>query len=273
LKIQSIHGRIYSAMSHALLHLKSNRGQLLYAAVVIAVLYLLFNAQEWLVRFPAYRHLYRGHPFYLPEGIKTALQITLCLAVVALSLGKNFRTTFAELRLDRGFSQGLLFGLLATLPFLIGLAVTHSISRVAWPAIFYLAFFAPFSEELVVRAYGFGQLHRRCGWPVWLAILLTALIFGWGHIEKGNGFGEAAALFLLTGIGGALIAWFYYRWDSIWFPWTVHALMNFYWEIFSVSKTALGGWFPFALQWTTLLCATLLTKKATRKKSAAQVSA
>jgi hypothetical protein len=48
--------------------------------------------------------------------------------------------------------------------------------------------------------------------------------------------------------------------------------MNFYWELFSVSKTALGGWFPFALQWITILAATFLTLKATRKQSSMQVS-
>jgi uncharacterized protein len=76
----------------------------------------------------------------------------------------------------------------------------------------------------------------------------------------------------MLGTGGVFFAWFYYRWDSIWFPFTVHALMNFYWELFSISKTALGGWFPFALQWITILCAALLTWKVTRKQSAAQVS-
>ena len=55
--------------------MKTYRNRLLYAALVLAVLYFLFNAQAWLVRFPAYRHLYRGHPFYVPEGIKTSLQI------------------------------------------------------------------------------------------------------------------------------------------------------------------------------------------------------
>jgi membrane protease YdiL (CAAX protease family) len=252
--------------------LKTNRSRLVYAALVLAALYVLFDAQAWLVRIPAYRHLYRGHPFYLPEGIKTTLQILLCLAVVALSLGKNSRQTFAELGLNRGIRKGLLFGVLATTPFFLGLALTHHVGKLAWPAIFYLAFFAPFAEELVVRAYGFGQLYRRCGWPLWLAILLTAGLFGWGHVEKGANFGEAAALFLLTGIGGAFFAWFYYRWDSIWFPWIAHALMNFYWEIFSVSKTALGGWFPFALQGITIATATLLTWKTTRKQSSMQIS-
>jgi hypothetical protein len=45
--------------------------------------------------------------------------------------------------------------------------------------------------------------------------------------------------------------------------------MNFYWELFSVSKTALGGWFPFVLQWITILCAAFLTWKVTRKQSVA----
>jgi hypothetical protein len=73
--------------------LKTNRNRLLYSALVLTVLYLLYDAQSWLVRIPAYRHQYRGHPFYIPEGIKTSLQILLCLAAVTLSLGKNFRKT------------------------------------------------------------------------------------------------------------------------------------------------------------------------------------
>jgi hypothetical protein len=252
--------------------LKITRNRLLYSAVVLAMLYFLYEAQALLVRIPAYRHLYRGHPFYIPEGIKTSLQILLCLAAVALSLGKNFRETFAELGLNRGFRKGLLFGFLATMPFFAGLALTHHTEKVAWPNIFYLAFFAPFAEELVVRGYGFGQLYRRCRWPVWLAMLLTAALFGWGHVEQGANFREAVALFFLLGSGGAFFAWFYYRWNSIWFPWTVHALMNFYWEIFSVSRTALAGWSPFALQWITILTATLLTWKATRKQPPSQGS-
>jgi membrane protease YdiL (CAAX protease family) len=164
--------------------LKTNRNRLLYSVLVLAVLYVLYDAQAWLVRIPAYRHLYRGHPFYVPEGIKTSLQILLCMAAVALSLGKNFRQTFTELGLDRGFRKGLLFGFLATMPFFGGLAVAHHLGKIGWQNIFYLAFFAPFAEELLVRAYGFGQLYRRCRWPVWLAIIPTAVIFGWGMLSK-----------------------------------------------------------------------------------------
>jgi uncharacterized protein len=241
--------------------------KLIYSVVVLLVVYFLFNLQDTVRHVAAYRQLYKQHAFYVPEAIKTSFQIILCFAAVALALKKRFREICAELRLERGFSGGLLFGFLATLPFLVGLALTHRIGELSWLNLFYLAFFAPFSEELVVRAYGFGQLYRRCGWPVWLGMIATAAIFGWGHIEKGTNFSEAAGLFLLTGIGGAFSAWFYYRWDSIWFPWTIHALMNLYWEIFSVSSTALGGWFPFGLQASTLLLGAYLTSRMTRKES------
>lgn len=252
--------------------MNTKRKRLLYSAVVVVVFYYLFNLQDVLVKFPTYRHLYRQHPFYGPEGLKTSLEILLCLAAVAFFLGKDYKQTFAELKLDRGLKKGLLFGFLATVPFGIGLALTHRLGKLAWPNIFYLAFFAPFAEELVVRAYGFGQLYRRCRWPLWLAMLVTAVVFGRGHVEQGSNFRKAAALFLLLSTGGVFFAWFYYRWDSIWFPWTVHALMNFYWELFSVSRTALGGWFPVALQWTTILTATFVTWKATRKPSPMQIS-
>ena len=252
--------------------MKTKRAKLFYSAAVLVILYLLYNAQDWLVRIPAYRHLYRGHPYYVPEGLKTSLQIILCLAAVGLALGKDFRQTFAELRVDRGFRKSLLFGFIATVPFFIGLAVTHHIGKLAWISIFYLAFFAPFSEELIFRAYGFGQLHRRCGWPVWLAILPTAVLFGWGHVEKATNFSEGLGIFLLLTTGGFVFAWFYYRWDSIWFPWTVHALMNFYWEVFSVSNTVLGGWFPLVLQNITLLLGIFITLRFTGRSAATPAS-
>jgi CAAX protease family protein len=245
----------------------------IYAAIVLLAVWFLYNLQDPLVRFAAYRQLYKHHPFYVPEGIKTSLEIILCVLVTALGLGKNFRRTPDELRLNRGFVRGVLFALIATAPLGIALAATHSMGKISWPAVAYLAFFAPFAEELVVRAYGFGQLHRRCGWPVWLAILVTAVIFGWGHIEKGSNFAEMAGLLLVTGSGGAFVAWFFYRWDSIWFPFALHALMNFYWEVFSVGRTALGGWFAVTAQISAILLAAFLTWKFARTGKPARAGA
>lgn len=147
--------------------MKTNLNRLLYSVLVLAVLYVLYDAQAWLVRIPAYRHLYRSHPFYVPEGIKTSLQILLCMAAVALSLGQNFRKTFAELGLDRGFRKGLLLGFLATMPFFVGLAFTHHLGGIVWQNIFYLALFAPFAEELLFApmdsANSIAAVTGRCG--------------------------------------------------------------------------------------------------------------
>lgn len=249
--------------------MKVNRG--IYGVVVLLVVWFLYNLQDSLVRIPAYRRLYQHHPFYVPEGIKTSLEIILCLIAAAVA-GKSFRWMPQELRLDRGFGRGVLFALIATAPMGIALAATHSMGKISWLAIVYLAFLAPFAEELVIRAYGFGQLHRRCGWPVWLAILVTAVIFGWGHIEKGSNLAEMAELFVLLTSGGVFFAWFFYRWGSIWFPFAMHALMNFYWEIFSVSRTALGGWFAFTAQSSAILLAAVLTWKFAGPGKLAQAS-
>jgi len=45
------------------------RARLLYSAFVLAILYFLYNARDWLVRISIYRYLYRNHPYYVPEGI------------------------------------------------------------------------------------------------------------------------------------------------------------------------------------------------------------
>jgi hypothetical protein len=49
--------------------------------------------------------------------------------------------------------------------------------------------------------------------------------------------------------------------------------MNLWWELFSVAKSALGGWFPFVLQGSTILLAVLVTLIRTRPKIHAAHSA
>jgi len=46
--------------------------------------------------------------------------------------------------------------------------------------------------------------------------------------------------------------------------------MNLWWELFSVSKTALGDWFPFTLQTGTVLLAILITLFWTKTKATSQ---
>jgi membrane protease YdiL (CAAX protease family) len=76
---------------------------------------------------------------------------------------------------------------------------------------------------------------------------------------------EMAGLLLLTGTGGVLFAWLAYRWQSLWFPISVHILTNLWWAVFSVSDTALAGWFAFALQLTSIVTAIAITLRWSRR--------
>ena len=68
-------------------------------------------------------------------------------------------------------------------------------------------------------------------------------------------------------------AWPVYRWQNLWVAVALHICMNLWWELFSVAKTAIGGWFPFMLQNLTMLLAIFITLYWTRSKVATVTSA
>src|ERR1043165_1266433 len=114
-------------------------------------------------------------------------------------------------------------------------------------AVAYLAFFSPFIEETVSRGFAFRAL-RRVGWPLWTAAAACAMLTGLAHIEKGQTATSILGLFAVSGLGGFTFCWLVERWQSLWFSVALHALMNFWWEVFNRAPTALGGWLAFAVQ-------------------------
>ena len=210
---------------------------------------------------PEYAWLHQHRPYYVAESFKSLFEIAVCLAAL-LAMGQ--RNLFRGLALDRRLLPAALFGLAATLPTLIGLAFTRSSHVANWISIAYLAFLSPFAEEVATRGFAYRAL-RRSGWPFWMAALTCALITGAGHVEKGQTAASILGLFFITGTGGAIFCWLFERWQSLWFPFALHALMNFWWEVFNVAPTALGGWFAFALQSSSILLAVLITLRFTRR--------
>ena len=101
----------------------------------------------------------------------------------------------------------------------------------------------------------------------------SALLFGYGHVEQGQSLKEMAGLFFLTGAGGVTFAWLVYRWQNLWVAVALHICMNLWWELFSVAKSAIGGWFPFMLQNLTMLLAIFITLYRTRSGVATVTSA
>jgi membrane protease YdiL (CAAX protease family) len=130
-------------------------------------------------------------------------------------------------------------------------------------AVAVLAAFYPFTEEVMSRGFAFRLLYVRERWPWWMAAAIVALVTGAVHVEKSQSVLEVLGLFAYTGIGGGITCWLLARWGSLWFPFGVHMFGNLWWEVFSVSRTALGGWFAFAAQAAMILTAILITAKMT----------
>lgn len=75
----------------------------------------------------------------------------------------------------------------------------------------------PFSEELFFRGAIYSWMRDRL--PVWAAVLLSAFIFGLGHMDS---LGVVAASFVM----GVVNAWVLEKTRSIWVPVVIHAANN-----------------------------------------------
>ena len=190
------------------------------------------------------------------------------MAAVWLIHCDGFTSIFHELGITTKVLPALGFAAVASAPMLLGFALTRrlSLSDTFMPLLFTTGF-APLIEEIEYRGFGVRHLRRRTGWPFWLAVWPSTILFGWGHMEQGVTRLEMVGLLLITGTGGLVFAWLTYRWHSLWFAIMLHILMNLWWELFSVSRSAIGGWVPFALQGTTLILAVAITLRRTRPVS------
>ena len=233
-----------------------------FTALTLLALTIASTMHRLLWFIPAYASMHSHHPYYFAESIKNLCEIGVCLAAL---LVMRPRSILRALGLDRRLPQALLFTAAASWPTVLGLALWRTSHVTNWLAVIYLAFISPFAEELVVRGFAFRSL-RRIGWPLWPAAILIGLVGGLTHIEKGQTRAEILALFLFIGVGNATFSWIIERWDSLWFPFALHASMNFWWEFFNVAPTALGGWYPFAVQNATILLAILITLRFTKRR-------
>jgi CAAX protease family protein len=233
---------------------------------ILVVLAMAEYAHEFFAHFAPYKGLYSRYPFYVPEGIDKLSGALLCYVAVYWIHRLDWKSASCELGLGINVLPALVFALLASSPMLVGFALTRKFSPSASiPSLFFLTVFSPFVEEVEFRGFGFWQLYRRARWPFWLAIIPPAVLFGLGHVEKGQNWQEIAGIFLLTGVGAAVFSWLLDTWRSLWVPVALHFMMNLWWELFSVSNTAVGGWLPFVFQTSSVTLAILLTLFARRR--------
>jgi hypothetical protein len=219
------------------------RRQIAASAVVIGTVV----SHYFLKYFFAYCILGVGHYRQLSSVQRTWLiqisSLALCLIVTFLLAGRSFKRSLHLLGLDRGILLPFGAAVFCCMPMFLGgyysaSAVTPTLNDFIW-----YAGWPGFNEELVFRAFLAGLLIRLCGWRLVPAMLLSGLLFAWGHLYQAHDAREALMIFLFTSGAGMGFTIFYRMWNwNIFFTIFLHILMNLCWLIsFSGQNVLLNG--------------------------------
>ena len=178
---------------------------------------------------------------------------------VLLLHGRTF--FFKSLGLQSSIIKGFLFALLCTLPMFVGFAFVFELNHDISLNTFLISIVAAaFFEELYFRSFLFGQLFRYTRLGFILSVILGALLFGAVHLYQSTDPGELIGIFLITFLGGLLFSWVYTEWKyNLWVAVFLHLLMNFSWELFSVSDTAFGSLYSNIFRIITIAMIIILT--------------
>jgi CAAX protease family protein len=231
--------------------------------VVLAILVLVSYVERLLLLVPGFRGLFDTYGYVVPRSLRSLVEIAIVLATVCLLHRLGAARGLAEL----GFRGPVLLpfglGLAATAPMILVFAIAYRLTpELHWGEVVYLSLLSPLAEEAVFRGFAVGQLERRAGWPFWIAAIVPAALFGYGHAEGATSIAAAAGLFALTAVGALVFAWLFAMWGTLLAPLTLHVLMNLCWNVWQVGEGALAGWVPFVLQVTTVGLAIGLTAAA-----------
>jgi membrane protease YdiL (CAAX protease family) len=168
------------------------------------------------------------------------------IALPILVLWVTRRSLIAALR-ELGLAadpiRPLLFGLVATSPAWIGFLLTARPNHGFTAREFILlCWLFPLAEEVMFRAFAFGQLNGRAGWSFWPAALVPAVVFGASHLHQSDKATELAGIFAITAFGSVVFSYFFVRFGrNLWAPFALHAFLNTWWMVFTTNESALGG--------------------------------
>ena len=190
--------------------------------------------------------------------------ILVCLFQLVLVLFVSWfmlkKSPLKILGLSNGFSQGLTWAFIFSLPMFIGYPILSPFnSDLNFGTIFKDLIAAGFFEEFVFRGFLFGILFFYAGWGFIPAALIAALYFGSGHLYQATNFGEAVTVFLFTALASIGFALFYLVWKSLWLPIFLHAFMDLTWDMFNLQGGAVGNPTANIFRFTTIALAIFFT--------------
>lgn len=100
---------------------------------------------------------------------------------------------------------------------------------------------APFVEEIAFRGVVLGQIAKR--YNVKMGLLASSLLFGLVHLLNGRlNFFSACQLVIAGTLMGLLLGLIYLYEQSIWANYTVHAVYNFFWDLFPIQHSVTHDW-------------------------------
>ncbi len=204
---------------------------------------------------------------YTRWAIRSIIELAGSLVAVMALCRESVLGSIRTIRLSASFPKALGFALLVTLPMLLAFGLTSPTNEKA--DLLHFAFssgVAPFVEEVLFRGLAFWMLYRYSGWNFWLAALIPALFFGYGHLYQAADLGSATGIFLITAVGSIWFSWLLLRWNNLWVPILVHALMNLWWDAFAVDETALGGWLANGARLAVIALSVIVTLYATASR-------
>jgi uncharacterized protein len=235
--------------------------KLVKTAVVAIVLGVISNYLTDVLRaIPAYMNL-RQEAKPLFGMFENSLPIVLAFAGIYYVHKAGVFQSIVMLGLLMPIFRALTFSFIATLPMLIGFALTAKINnQINFTSIFLLAGFYPFIEELFYRGYVFRQLFRYAKWRFSLAVIIPSMVFALGHWYQATDWLELLGVLFLTGTGSLVFCWVFMKWqDNLWAAFGVHAFMNLWWEVFAVDENVVGDWFANALRFASVFLVIILT--------------
>ncbi len=199
-----------------------------------------------------------------------AYSITLIpLLITVALLRKKDENIFDALGLSQNLLQGLVFGMVCTLPMLIGFYFKFSLNtNVSLNTIIITTISSAFFEEIVYRAFLFGLLYRLTKLGFLPSALFGSLLFAFAHLYQSSDSGQLIGIFAITFIGSLLFGWLYCEWGfNLWTAIFLHTFMNLFWLIFDVDSNSLGGMYANVFRLLTVLLAVVGTVLYKRKKN------